>query len=489
MIKIIKENQKGQAFPLEYAIIVLVIISLIGSWTAVAFGGGVSKSEVESSLKDTRETIIESIGKEVTRTDMIDFLSGKSWNEARTVVQDAGIEVPTKAGIEVPEGPLKIGSQYFMSGAAGLYGDMAKKGIQIAVDEINANGGILGREIDVVFRDEAEGPLKNFRDLVNKEGCKLLMGVDSSGDALNLKPIIEDELKVPCIITHAATPRLFAWEKSKYTFGIRMNEEPVVNAACKMIAKMEDVNKVAFVGPDYSYGWDTYALYEAYLNKYAPGVEVLDPIYKPLGKTDFTAEIDKLKAEKPDVIASNIWGAQLPAFLKQSKQQGLWDVIDYHFNNMLTGHWELLTDEMVPEQGELWGSGRYVYNWPPHDVHPLNDRFVEKFRNRYDTRPPYVAATGYTALYAYKEAIERAAANLGEWPSSEQIAHYLEGLAVPGPMGPVHLRAKDHQGVYTAVWEQIVKEEEGEQPSGTNLQVFPAGEAYPAPLETALEKK
>lgn len=392
---------------------------------------------------------------------------------------------------EVPSGPVKIGVQYLMSGVASLYGDLGSKGVKMARDEINAEGGILGREIELLIRDEAEDPVANWRELVEAEKVDFLVGVDSSGDALKLEPIVNDELKVPWIVTHAATPRLLSWEKSKYVFRLSASEEPICKAAVKLLAEeFPGIEKIAFMGPDYAYGWDTYETYKGYLEEYYPDAEVMEPLYPALATTDFTSFIDKLKAEKPDILLTNIWGIQLSSFLKQSKETGLWEVIDYHFNNMLTGHWRILPDELVPEKAELWGSGRYTFQWP-QESHPLNQRFVEGFRDRYGETPPYVSATGYTALYLIKDVVERAYADLGHWPNSEEVLEYLEGATVAGPMGSVYIRPGDHQGIYPTYWGRAIKG----GPKGyehmilEDIHVWAGPQVYPAPLETVLEPK
>ena len=110
----------------------------------------------------------------------------------------------------IPSKPLKIGYMYFMSGPFGTYGKMAGAALEIARDEINSMGGILGRKIELISKDEADRQhvIDNIVKMVKDEGAEILVGIDSSGDSLKLIKTIEQELQVPLIVTHAATHKL-----------------------------------------------------------------------------------------------------------------------------------------------------------------------------------------------------------------------------------------------------------------------------------------
>jgi len=392
---------------------------------------------------------------------------------------------------------VKIAMVYFLSGPFGTYGDMAKKAIDIAVEEINGAGGILGVPIEIIPVDEADRQrvLDNIRAAVEQDGAMFIVGVDSSGDALKLVPLIEDELKVPTLITHAATPKLLL-EKREYIFRISVYEEPIIAAAAKIISELPDVETVGFIGPDYAYGYDSYELLKAYLAEYAPNVKVLDPIYTKLGTTDFGPSIDTFIQEKPDVIYSALWGADAATFFKQAKAKGLWKHVKYYFNAMLGAidTLQAIGDENLPDPaaGEItvvYGSGRYWFDYPPPDVNPVNKEFVDKFKAKYGTYPAYVSGTAYTAIYAIKAAIEKACAENGKWPTPEEFVAALEDLSVTGPMGPVYIRGEDHQGLYYVFWGRLAPG----APSGypfpilTDLIVFEPHQVYPPPFASKLQ--
>ncbi|MEB3779599.1 MAG: ABC transporter substrate-binding protein [Desulfurococcales archaeon] len=394
----------------------------------------------------------------------------------------------------VPDKPLKIGYMYFMTGAFGTYGQMASKALEIARDEINSMGGILGRSIEFVSKDEAdrERVVDNIVKMVQEEGAEVLVGIDSSGDSLKLVKPVEEELQIPLIVTHAATPKLTECAKRKFIFRVSMYEEPIDIAAAQLVAEnYPDTVKVANIGPDYAYGWDSWAIFSQKLKELLPGVELMEPVYTKLGTTDYSSYIDEFIGEKPDVLFSSLWGGDAATFFKQAYQKGLFNNIKVYVNPMLgaTDTLKAIGDENVPEGGaDIWGSGRYWFDYPNPSVYPVNSRFVSKFKEKAGEYPAYVSGTSYTALYALKAAIERAYVELGKWPDPEDIARAMEDITVAGPMGPVFIRGEDHQGMYEVYWGKLTRGG-GRYPHPvlSELRVFSPFKVFPEPLKTLVE--
>ena len=401
------------------------------------------------------------------------------------------VQVPAEGLPGIPDKPLKIGYMYFMTGTLGTYGTNAAAALEMAVEEINNAGGILGRRIELTSKDEAdrEHVLDNLTKMVQEEGAEFLVGIDSSGDALKMISTVEEELQVPFIVTHAATPKLTECGKRKYIFRISMYEEPIDILAAQIVAeRYPDVVRIANIGPDYAYGYDSWAIFSTKLKEYLPDVELLEPIYVPLFTTDYSTYIDQIIASGADLLFSSLWGGDAATFFKQGVQKGLFNQIRVYMNAMLgaTDTLEAIGNENVPTGGaDIWGSGRYWFLYPPHDVYPLNKNFVEKFRSRTGGYPPYVAATSYTAIYALKEAIELAYISKGSWPEVDDIIAALEGLSVAGPMGWVYIRPEDHQGLYDVFWGRLAKGTPNYPiPILTDLVVKPASQVVPKPFET-----
>lgn len=406
-------------------------------------------------------------------------------------VVEKEVVVPAEGLPGIPDKPLKIGYIYFMTGTLGTYGNNAEAAIELAVEEINNSGGILGRSIELTSKDEAdrEHVLDNISRMVQEEGAEIVIGLDSSGDALKIIPLIEDELQIPFIVTHAATPKLTECAKRKFIFRISMYEEPIDIMAAQLVKELYEgeVSVVANIGPDYAYGYDSWAIFSGKLMELMPDLEFLDPIYTPLFTTDFGTYIDQIKGSGADLLFSSLWGGDAATFFKQAVAKGLFDSVKVYMNAMLgaTDTLEAIGNENVPSGVDVWGSGRYWFLYPPHDVYPLNKNFVERFRNKTGGYPPYVAATSYTAIYAIKKAIETAYLMKGSWPEVDDIVSALEGLTVPGPMGPVYIRPEDHQGIYDVFWGRLRSGSPTyPMPILDDLVVYPPGKVVPKPLTT-----
>ena len=416
---------------------------------------------------------------------------GLGYFTAPEKIVEKEVEVPTEGLPGIPDKPLKIGYIYFMTGTLGTYGTNAAAAIELAVEEINNGGGILGRKIELTSKDEAdrERVLDNISKMVQDEGAEIVIGLDSSGDALKIIPLVEEELQIPFIVTHAATPKLTECAKRKYIFRISMYEEPIDIMAANLVKELYEgeVSVVANIGPDYAYGYDSWAIFSGKLKELMPDLEFLEPIYTPLFTTDYGTYIDQIKGSGADLLFSSLWGGDAATFFKQAVAKGLFDSVKVYMNAMLgaTDTLEAIGNDNVPSGVDVWGSGRYWFLYPPHDVYPLNKSFVNNFKSKTGGYPPYVAATSYTAIYAIKKAIETAYLMKGSWPEVDDIISALEGLTVPGPMGPVYIRPEDHQGLYDVFWGRLKKGSPTYPiPILDDLVVYPPGKVVPEPLTT-----
>src|SRR5438477_2310824 len=159
-----------------------------------------------------------------------------------------------------PDKPFKIGHMTFFTGPAAVLGEPMYKGNLLAAEEINAQGGLLGkRKIEVLKADEAAGTdanVKELRRLKLQEKIDLFMGITSSGNTPALGPVAE-ELKVLTIFVDGCTD--FLWDKAvlnpHYTFRItNIQSADGVTCAVAMAQTWPQVRKIAHIHPDYSYG-------------------------------------------------------------------------------------------------------------------------------------------------------------------------------------------------------------------------------------------
>src|ERR1700730_4710898 len=231
----------------------------------------------------------------------------------------------------IPDKPFKIGHMTFFTGAGAVLGEPMYKGNLLAADEINAQGGLLGkRKIEILKADEAAGTdanTKEMRRLKLSEKIDLFMGITSSGNTPALGPVAE-ELKLLTIFVDGCTDFLFdkAVPNPRYIFRIT-NIQSADGSTCAVGVALTwpDVKKVAHIHPDYSYGRNCFDHFMVAYKKLVPGAEVVSEGWPKLGTTDFTAHITKTISSNPDLIMSSVWGGDYVALYKQALRYGMFN--------------------------------------------------------------------------------------------------------------------------------------------------------------------
>src|SRR5205809_5066510 len=214
----------------------------------------------------------------------------------------------------IPDTPFKIGHMTFFTGPAAVLGEPMFKGQQLAADEINAAGGLLGkRKIELLKADENAGTdanVKELRHLKLSENIDFFCGITSSGNTPALGPVAE-ELKLLTIFVDGCTDFLFdkAVPNPHYIFRItNMQSADGVTCAVAVARSWPEVRKIAHIHPDYSYGRNAFDHFTIAIQKLVPGTEVVSEAWPKLGTTDFASHITKAIAAKPDLLVSSVWG-------------------------------------------------------------------------------------------------------------------------------------------------------------------------------------
>jgi branched-chain amino acid transport system substrate-binding protein len=380
--------------------------------------------------------------------------------------------------------PVKIGFVYIMSGPFATYGQFAKQGAEMAVEEINAAGGILGRPVKAFFEDSTGKPdvaVRAIRKLVYQDGVDCVIGLDSSGVAKTVVPLMP-EMKTPLIITHAATPDVTGSVCNKYTFRVSVNLAQNVKAAALLAA--ETKAKVwTTVGPDYAFGHQSWEYFQKYLKALRADVTFLpddQAAFAPIKTTDFSSYITKIMQAKPEGVLISLWGGNLIDFVRQASEMGF-------FN----GDWEVLmtlgaATEVLYALGDkmpegLWVGTRY---WFLGNDSPKNVAFRDSYVKRYGQFPSYNAHGAYAALYTYKAAAEKATS-----VEKDAVIAALEGLTVELPVGTVTIRPEDHQALTDATWGKTAADPNYPIRILKPVKIFPAKDVTPAPEETGCTMK
>jgi branched-chain amino acid transport system substrate-binding protein len=378
---------------------------------------------------------------------------------------------------------IKIGGQGVTSGAHADYGRQMIMGSTLAIDEINAAGGILGSKLELKFMDsELKGAVavKNARYMVQDWGAHLLFGVDSSGVCMAVGPVLP-ELDRIHIFCHAATEKLteqLVYEKGiKNIFRISVPTYQDSIVAALVFKDFPEIKKWAGINCDYEYGRTCWTLFKSTLKKYRPDVEFVAEAWAPFWTTDFSPHVSAVMAKKPDGIFSTPWAGEGVMLLRQALLLGVFDQIQAWWQAM-GGSVDLLEGlarEVAKDKfkGKLWATARYIHNWPDT---PENKAFVERYLKRWARYPNYSAETSYSAIYVFKEAIEKTKSL-----ETAKLIKAIEGMRIKCPGGERYFRPEDHQAVYTVPAGRVIHDPGYPLPILGDLKVIPAEDYYRKP--------
>jgi branched-chain amino acid transport system substrate-binding protein len=371
------------------------------------------------------------------------------------------------------KGPIKIGAQATLSGPFGGYGEYMRMGAQLAVDELNAAGGILGAPVEIAFRDEELKPTvaaANARYFVDTWGADVLTGIDASSSVLGVAEVMA-ELNRPLIVTHAATEKLneiYVYQrgiKQIFRISVPVYQDGILAA---MIAKDFPVKRWATIGADYEYGHTCWKFFKATLQRLRDDVQFVEESWAKFLTTDFGPHITKVMAANPDGIYSTQWAGEAVTLIKQAKLFGVFDKIQAWMTPMGAAM-DVLEGLGAEYPEKCWVSSRYWFLYPPTQE---NRAFVERFHKRWGKYPHYVSETTYSAIYAYKAAVEKAGTT-----ETAAVIKALEGMTVTTPGGRRYFRPEDHQAIYEVPWGRIMHDAKYPFPILTDLKVLP-GELY-----------
>ena len=349
----------------------------------------------------------------------------------------------------VPDKPVKFGHITFISGPGAALGEHSWKGHQLAVEEINAEGGLLGkRKIETMVSDEAAGPDANVKELRRMKlsaGIEWFTGIIAVNNQIAIAQAAED-LKLPTFMTEGCGDMLFETvvKKPHYVFASNnILSADAVSSAIIVAQFWPEVRKIAHVHPDYGFGRYQHAHFNVAIEKLLPGTHVVSEGWPKLFERDFTTHITKIIAAKPDLLYTSLWGGDYIAFYKQALQHGLFSKMKVCASTAFAIPPHLLGKDH-PEGICAGVHSNYHFSHPSGNRWPLNQQFVQRFHKRWNEFPTIAAESAYTGMYFIKTAIEKANKLVGGWPDVEAVIAMLEGLHLAAPAGYVYIRS-DHR--------------------------------------------
>jgi len=315
-----------------------------------------------------------------------------------------------------------------------------RMGWQLAVEEANAAGGVLGRRIEVVSRDDAGRPEDAIRlatELVSNEKVTLLTGTFLS----NVGLAVADFALRSRVLFVAAEPLTDAmvWEKgNRYTFRLRpstyMQAAMLVEEAAKLPAK-----RWAIIAPNYEYGQSAVASFKALMKARRPDVEFVAEQWPALGKLEAASTVQAILAARPEAIFNVTFGADLPRLVREGNLRGLFPRVPVV--SLLSGEPEYL-DVLKDETPKGW----IVTGYPWDQIAtPEHAKFFNAYYKRYNDYPRLGSVVGYATFTAIVEALRKAKST-----DTERLIAAMRGLQWTTPFGPAMFRRVDHQSTMGA---------------------------------------
>jgi len=343
-------------------------------------------------------------------------------------------------------GPIKIGEINVLSGSFAAYGKSGKQGALLAVEEINASGGVLGRKLELTQVDGQAKPdaaLQEAKRLILNEKVNFLFGVDSSSVALALAPLT-NEYKIPLIVTHAATQALTE-QCNPYVFRTSNNARMDAFAAADLAAKLP-YKRWANIGPDYEFGRASWQDFIARLKQQRSDVVVVGEQWPKGGESNYTSYITALVQEQPEAVFSALWAGDLVTFVRQANAFGFFKQIKLFVDPVGAALESIGPLGKEAPQNELF-STRYWFLYPDS---PRNKAFVEAYRKRWGEYPSYNAEEHYAGVHMLAQAIKKARSI-----DAEAIKRAFEadgGMTFEAPEGKKWMRPADHQVFENLFW-------------------------------------
>ena len=356
------------------------------------------------------------------------------------------------------ESTIKIGFPIPLSGPAAVYGAPISKGAEMAVQEINAKGGVLGRKLELVERDSkasADEAVRLARELIIKDNVDFLVGTLTSAEAPAVSTIAKEN-KIVFIAPAAKTVQLTSAKNlHPYIFRLSSNTDIDGSSGAAVIAEWKDVKRVATIAPDYAYGHDAVSAFLAFIKKARPDIEIVDQQWPKLGQSDFTPFITAQMAKQPDAIFCDVFGGDFVTLVKQAKPLGYFKAV----NNRVVDAGEVGATDVTQPLGTdypygIWANAYDPVIWPEGEP-PEHKAFIANFKAF--TKEPYAsgwAIMGYSAIVALSDGIKKAGST-----KSEKVSNALAGLTFDTPAGKRTFNAKSHETEAGEFWGQMVKDE------------------------------
>jgi len=336
--------------------------------------------------------------------------------------------------------PYHLGADLAITGTGALYCKDGVDAIKLAVDEINAQGGFLGKHpIKLFIRDTHTKPdvaVRGAKDLILRDKVRCILGTYSSACAVAIKPVCQ-EYKVLHIAAISNSENITQINFSPYTYQVVPNsymQAKAVVLGVAELAKKKGWKNYVTLASDYEWGRSTQQNTVELLKQFAPEVKLKKEFWPRLGETQFTSYITAIMAQKPDFVIGSVAAKDNVAWIKQATAYGFFEKIPYPGS--------LISVSELIIQAKTLARGMVGLCRAPFFAHmdiPMMANFVNNFKAKYDRYPSDWAVMEYDAVYALKQGIEKAGSI-----DTEKVKDALKGATIDTCRGSLYFRKIDN---------------------------------------------
>ncbi|MDO8876255.1 MAG: ABC transporter substrate-binding protein [Pseudolabrys sp.] len=315
-----------------------------------------------------------------------------------------------------------------------------KRGMELALEEINGKGGVLGKKLELIVRDDGANPGEAVRvaeELVTREGVVMLTGTFLSNIGLAVTNFAGQK-KVFFLASEPLTDKITWSDGNRYTY--RLRASTYMQTAMLMPAALAaNAKRWAIVYPNYEYGQSAAATFKQMLKKAQPNAEIVTEQAPPIGKVDAGAVAQAIDDAKPDAIFNVLFGADLTKFVREGNTRGVFK--NRTVVSLLSGEPEYL-DPLGEETPVGWIATGYP--WDKIKT-PEHIAFLTAYQKKFNDYPRLGSIVGYTTIKSVAAGIAAAKST-----DTEKLVAAFKGLSVSGPFGTFTYRASDNQATMGA---------------------------------------
>lgn len=315
-----------------------------------------------------------------------------------------------------------------------------RNGMTLAVEQINAAGGINGRQLELVVRDDNGNPgdaVRVAEELFSREKVDVLTGTFLSHVGMAVSDYARHKKRF-FLASEPLTDKMVWSDGNAYTYRLRNSTYMQVAMLIPEAVKRQK-KRWAIVYPNYEYGQSAVATFKTLLKQAQPDVEFVVEQATPLGRIDAGNVVQALADAQPDALFNVLFATDVAHFVRAGRQRHLFD--DLFVVSMLTGEPEYL-DPLGTETPEGW----VVTGYPWYDIDtPEHQEFLTAYQDRFNDHPRLGTVIGYATIQSLAAGIARAGST-----DTDALIEAFAGLDVMTPFGPVTYRSQDHQSTMGA---------------------------------------